>query len=77
MRKDHKANPKSVNWKSSQRGSELNYSGTPVVISSSSFKRYDLADREIPNNTISLSSIASLGRFLPAGLKFSSRRKED
>ena len=76
MQKDHKAGLKNVNWNSSHRSSELSYSRPPVVVSSSSFKRYDLEDREIPSNTISLASIVGLSRFLPAGLKFSGRRKD-
>ena len=73
MQKDHKTGPKSVQWKSGQQTSELDYSRPPIVVSSSSFKRYDLEDKELPNNSISLAAIA--GRFIPAGLKLSTRRR--
>ena len=72
MSKLQKTGPSSIPWKSANFQSELDYSRPPVVISSASFKRYDLEDREIPNNTVSLSSIA--GRFIPSGLKFSSKK---
>ena len=75
MQKNYKASSKGVNFKAGQRHSELNFSRTPVVISSSSFKRYDLEDKVIPNNSISLATIASLGRFLPFGLKFKPLRR--
>jgi len=75
MQRNHKAGPKNVHLKAGHSASELNYSRPPVVISSSSFKRYDLEERETSNKIISLSAIAGLGRFLPVGLKFSPRRK--
>jgi hypothetical protein len=73
MQKDHKNGPKGVHWKAGQSHSELDYSRPPIVISSSSFKRYDLEEREIPSNTISLAAIA--GRFIPAGLKLAHRKR--
>lgn len=66
MGKTHKAGVK-VGWMGGYHHSELELSRPPVVISSASFKRYDLEDRRIVNNTVSLSSIA--GRFIPRSIK--------
>ena len=77
MRKGHKIGPKGVNLSSGHRPVELNFSNSPVVISSASFKRYDLEERSIANNSsVSLASIVGLGRFIPSSLKPSARRKE-
>ena len=74
--KNLKGGQNSVDWQSGQRLLNINYSRTPVVISSASFKRYDLNDKEFHSKTISLAPIAGLARFIPAGLRFSPRRKD-
>lgn len=75
MQKNYKAGAKAINLKSGQRASELNLSRSPVVISSSSFKRYNLEEKAVTRNTISLASIANLGRFLPFGLNLRQIRR--
>lgn len=74
MQKDPKVGHKGVQWKAGHRSPELNYSRTPVIVSSASFKRYELEEKAISSDSISLASIAKLGRFLPSALGFKFRR---
>jgi hypothetical protein len=69
MRKDQKTDLQT--W---QKRSDFGSSRPPVVLSSSSFKRYDLENRPLPANEMSFSAFSSFAKFILRPIKNSKNR---